>query len=83
VYLEVVWDEANLQHATKRATVAEITQVIRNARSYTKGKTGDSGRALIVGETDGGRRLTVVVEVRSPAEVRPITAIPATRPRRP
>ena len=72
----MIWDDDNLEHATRRATVAEITQVIGSARSYTKGRTGGPGRAQIVGKTNGGRRLTIIVEVRSPVEVRPITAIP-------
>lgn len=74
VYLEIVWDDRNLEHATSRATAAEITQAIQDADHYTTGRTGSSDRAMLEGRTLGGRRLVVVVHVRGPVTVRPITA---------
>lgn len=32
----VEWDEANLDHATRRATAAEVEQTIANADSHTR-----------------------------------------------
>ncbi len=71
MHLEIVWDEANLDHATQRATTAEIAEVIEDAPDYTRGRTDSSDRALIVGRTRGGRRLTLVVQIRDAVTVRP------------
>ena len=74
VHLEIVWDDANVKHATQRATITEIGEAIDDAPHYARGRTGGSDRALIVGRTRGGRRLVVVVHVRDAVTVRPITA---------
>lgn len=74
VHLEIVWDDRNELHATQRATMAEITQAILDADSYSKGRTDGSDRAMLVGITKGGRRLRVVVQIRDAVTVRPITA---------
>lgn len=74
MHLEIVWDDGNELHATQRATIAEITQAILDASHYTKGRTDASDRAMLVGTTDGGRRLRVVVQLRGSITVRPITA---------
>jgi uncharacterized DUF497 family protein len=74
VHLEIVWDDNNEQHATHRATVTEITQAILDAESYTRSRTDASDRAMLVGNTNGGRRLRVVVQLRDSMTVRPITA---------
>lgn len=74
MHLEVIWDDRNEPHATERATMAEITQAILDADSYSKGRTNRSDRAMLVGNTRGGRRLRVVVQIRDAVAVRPITA---------
>lgn len=74
MHLEIVWDDDNLVKATRRASVTEITQAIFDAATYTKGRTDHSDRAILVGNTHGGRRLRVIVEVRDPVTIRPITA---------
>lgn len=74
MHLEIVWDDNNEPHATQRATVTEITQAILDAESYTKGRADASDRAMLVGTTKGGRRLSVVVQLRDSVTVRPITA---------
>lgn len=74
MHLEIVWDDGNLEHATRRASMLEISEAVDDAERYTKGRTDGSDRALIVGRTSGGRRLVIVVQVRDPATVRPITA---------
>jgi hypothetical protein len=53
VHLEIVWDDNNEEHATKRATMTEITQAILDAPHYTKGRTDATDRAMLVGETHG------------------------------
>ena len=74
VHLEIVWDDANLEHATQRATATEISEAIDDAPHYARGRTHGSDRAVIVGRTLGGRRLVVVVHLRDAVTVRPITA---------
>lgn len=74
MYLEIVWDDQNLEHATQRATATEINQAIEDAPNYVKGRTDSSDRALIMGRTNGGRLLQIVVEVRDAVTVRPVTA---------
>jgi hypothetical protein len=72
-YIE--WDDANLDHATVRATRAEIDQVFANGPAVRLNTRGRSADYVAVGKTDGGRRLVVPFgydEVRRSA--RPITA---------
>lgn len=74
MHLEIVWDDGNPEHATRRASMLEISEAIDDAERYMKASTDGSDRAVIVGRTSSGRRLAIVVQVRDPATVRPITA---------
>lgn len=74
MHLEIVWDDNNEPHATERATMTEITQAILDVDHYVRTKTHGADRAALVGTTNGGRQLLVVVEVRDSVTVRPITA---------
>jgi len=42
VYLEIVYDDANEEHATRRATKSEIAEVISDAPTYTRERTNGS-----------------------------------------
>ena len=69
----VEWDDANLAHATRRASAIEIEQAIANADRMFRHRVAD--RRLIRSRTDGGRRLAIVVQLRDQGRrVRPITA---------
>lgn len=69
----VEWDEANLEHATRRASAIEIEQAITNADRAFRHRVAD--RRLIRSRTHGGRRLAIVIELRDGGRrVRPITA---------
>ncbi len=68
----IAWDDDNLHHATRRASVAEIEQAIFNAgRAIPSRHHRD--RVLFRSATDGGRRLVVVAQIVR-GGVRPITA---------
>ncbi len=70
---QVDWDEANLEHATRHGVSAtEIEQAIGNAERAMRGKAPD--RRLLRSQTDGGRRVAVVVQLLDRGRVRPITA---------
>lgn len=72
IFDRIEWDDANLDHATMRATAAEIEQAIWNAdRMFRHRQYPD--RVLFRSATDGGRRLVVVAQIVRDG-VRPITA---------
>lgn len=66
------WDDENLDHATRRASVAEIEQAIYNARRAIPSRDHED-RVLFRSVTDAGRRLVVVAQIVR-GGVRPITA---------
>lgn len=69
----IEWDQANLEHATRRASVAEIEQALANADRMRRHRLPD--RRLLRGKTDGGRRLAIIVQLDDDGRrVRPITA---------
>ncbi|GAA1008157.1 hypothetical protein Aple_071080 [Acrocarpospora pleiomorpha] len=65
IELPLDWDEANLGHAQRHGvTREEIEQVVRNEPDvYQSRKNGEPipDHYLLVGVTDAGRRVTVVV----------------------
>lgn len=74
VQFEVVeWDDRNLGHL-KRATAAEVEQAIANADEVFPHRPV-ADRRVIRSETNGGRRLVLIVQLRDGGRtVRPITA---------
>ena len=72
IFDRIEWDETNLDHATVRATSAEIEQAIWNAVQLTRHREHHD-RVLFRSRTDGGRRLVVVAQIVRDG-VRPITA---------
>ena len=73
VYHSIEWDENNLEHATSRASVDEITQAIINARTMTRHRTIPD-RVVMLSETNGGRPLRVIADVMRGDTLRPVTA---------
>lgn len=67
----IEWDEANLDHATKRLTAAEIEQALFNADQWFR-HPKHQDRRLVRAQTDGGKSVLVVVQVVRNG-VRPIT----------
>lgn len=72
IFERIEWDEANLDHATRRVTAAEIEQAIWNAGRMTRHREHPE-RVMFRSTTDGGRRLVVVAQIIRDG-VRPITA---------
>jgi hypothetical protein len=72
IFDHIEWDDENLDHATRRATAAEIEQAIFNARRAVRSHDHED-RVLFRSVTDGGRRLLVVAQIVRDG-VRPITA---------
>jgi uncharacterized DUF497 family protein len=77
------WDEANESElADPRHPIQpwEVEQVFWNGPVWARDKRKASGDYKMVGRTDGGRRLTIVVEVKaSKWQVRPITGWESTK----
>lgn len=71
IFDRIEWDEANLDHATKRLTAAEIEQVIWNAE-YAEPHRAVADRLVFRSVTDGGKRAVVIAQTVRDG-VRPIT----------
>lgn len=71
IFDRIEWDEANLDHATKRLTAAEIEQAILNADRMLK-HPRDADRGLIESATDGGKAVVVIVQLVRDG-IRPVT----------
>ena len=69
------WDERNEAHVAAHAiSAAEVRQVLLNNPAWRRDQQDQSGDWVAVGETNGGRRLLVVVAVDEIRRViRPIT----------
>lgn len=61
IFDHIEWDEHNLDHATRRLTVAEIEQTLWNADQWFHNSIED--RRLVRSQTDGGKSVLVVVQV--------------------
>src|ERR687890_56132 len=70
------WDEANESElADPRHPIQpwEVVQVFWNVPVWAPNRRGRSGDRIMVGRTDGGRRLTIVVQVKGATrQLRPI-----------
>lgn len=71
IFDHIDWDEHNLDHATRRLTVAEIEQALWNADQWFRHNSIED-RRLVRSRTDGGKAVLVVVQVVRDG-VRPIT----------
>jgi hypothetical protein len=76
------WDEANeseLAQPHHPIQPWEVEEVYWNRPVWAPNRKGRSGDWIMVGTTDGGRRLTIVVQVKSAVRLlRPITGWPST-----
>ncbi len=68
----IEWDDGNLAKI-RRATAAEVEQVIANADSFTRSRDA-ADRVMFRARTNGGRPLVVVAQFKSDGRLRPITA---------
>jgi len=72
IFDRIEWDDDNLGHATRRATVAEIEQAVFRASRAVPHRHHED-RVLLRSNTDGGWRLVVVAEIVRDG-LRPTTA---------
>lgn len=72
---DLEFDEANEAHLAQRnISVTEVTQVWLNQPMYVPNKRGLTAAWLMLGDTEGGRSLTVaVITLESVWRLRPIT----------
>ena len=76
------WDEANeseLAQPHHPIRPWEVEEVFWNGPVWAPNRRGRSGDRVMVGRTDGGRRLTIVVQMKTLTRLlRPITGWPST-----
>ncbi len=77
----LVWDEGNVAHITRHeVTQEEVEQVCHNNPAQL---TGHSGRIMLIGLTNSGRSISVVLEPESGKETwYPVTARSADKKER-
>lgn len=77
------WDDANESELTQPHHPIqpwEVEEVFWNRPVWATNRGGRSGDYLMVGETNGGRRLTIPVRVNCiTRQLRPITGWPSTQ----
>lgn len=80
----LILDEHNLAEIGRhRASKAEVEQVVANRHITAPNPRGEPGSILLIGETDGGRVLTVpLVSTDDPTTWRPATPFDASRHQR-
>ncbi|SRR6266511_997174 len=78
---ELEWDDGNEGECARHGVSAvEVYQVWRNGPLYRPNKRGLAGDWMMIGRSDGGRLLTVVILARPEQKaLRPITAWDASR----
>jgi uncharacterized DUF497 family protein len=77
----LIWDEGTVAHIARHAvTPDEVEQVCRGEHLV---RQGHSGRLLVIGPTEAGRILAVVIDPEpTPGHYYPVTARPADRQER-
>lgn len=77
----LILDEDNLAETARHGvSAAEIVQVIANRHITAPNPRGEPGGVLLIGETDGGRVLTIpLAPTNDPTTWRPATAFDASR----
>jgi uncharacterized DUF497 family protein len=75
------WDEGNEEELGRHAVSAEeVEQVFANGPVFARNKSAGSGDWKMLGRTDGGRQLTVVVlQDETRLALRPVTGSDSTR----
>lgn len=75
------WDDGNERELARHGiTLADVLQVFANRPAWTRNRKHRAGQYKMVGETDGGRRLTIVILMAEDSDkARPITGWDSTR----
>lgn len=79
-FSELIWDDWNEEHVVRHGVrIAEATEAVRNAPSLTRARD-DTYR--VIGQTDAGRYLFIIVVPRPLESFYVVTAREATRDER-
>jgi uncharacterized DUF497 family protein len=78
------WDEINEAHVREHGLWDwEVDQVLSNEHVVVPNKRRRSRRLFLIGRTDGGQVVTVVIEkTRLPGTYRPVSARPSSKSER-
>ena len=77
------WDEGNEGHIAHDVCPHDVQQVLANLNVVTNNPRGARERVQHIGQTNGGRELTIVLEPTRDCVIwRPVTAWPSTRAER-
>ena len=81
VVADLIFDEHNEREMARHGVVRfEVEQLTSNRNRVLRNPRGETGSVLLVGETDGGRLLTVpLAPTDDPTTWRPATAFDAGR----
>lgn len=74
------WDEINAAHVRSHSLWDwEVDQLLSNEHVVVPNRKGRGSRQLLIGRTDGGKAITVVIQkTRLVGTYRPVTAWPST-----
>lgn len=73
----LIWDPANVAHIARHAvTPSEVAEACRGIHIV---RTAYRGRLMVIGVTESGRTLTVVLDAAGDGVYYPVTARPASR----
>lgn len=73
MYIELEWDQWAVWHLRRhQVTMAEVREVAYNPRSWLK--RGQRGRYYLLGQTEAGRYLKVVLDPLGSGRYYPVTA---------
>jgi uncharacterized DUF497 family protein len=78
----IEWNEGNRQELADPAHPIEeweVEEVFANGPIWARNRKRRTGDWKMIGRTNGGRRLTIVLEVKPPDTKRPITGWDATK----
>lgn len=76
----IEWDEGNERELDRHGiSLVDVLQVFANGPAWGRNKNNRAGQYKMVGQTDGGRRLTIVILMEAGADqARPITGWDST-----
>jgi len=69
---KLIWDEWNIEHIARHSVEPEeVEEVCRSKNLFTKGR---SGSYKMVGQTENGRYLTIILSLRPKGNFYPFSA---------
>jgi uncharacterized DUF497 family protein len=77
----IEWNDGNERELVRHGiSLADVLQIFANHPVWTRNKNNRAGQYKMVGQTNGGRRLTIVILMAGDSDrARPITGWDSTR----